>query len=94
MLGFAVGVGCVVHLLGDLITKNGVPILWPIPLDRRMWKMVGIPNSIAVKVGGPGEVIVLRVLFTVVALLAVFGLIYPTVQQLYPSVLQRFDIVL
>jgi membrane-bound metal-dependent hydrolase YbcI (DUF457 family) len=93
MLGFAVGVGCVVHLLGDLITKNGVPILWPIPLGRRMWKMVGIPNSIAVKVGGPGEVIVLRVLFTVVALLAVFGLIYPTVQQLYPSVLQRFDIV-
>ncbi|MDT5043475.1 MAG: hypothetical protein QOE51_4460 [Actinoplanes sp.] len=94
MLGFAVGVGCVVHLLGDLITKNGVPILWPIPLGHRMWKMVGIPNSIAVKVGGPGEVIVLRVLFTIVALLAVFGLIYPTVQQFYPSVLQRFDIVL
>ena len=49
MLGLAVGVGCFVHILGDLITTNGVPILWPIPIKRRMWTMVGLPNSIAVK---------------------------------------------
>ena len=84
MLGLAVGVGCFVHLLGDMITKNGVPILWPIPLNRRMWRMVGIPNGIAVKVGGRGEVLVLRTLFTIIALLAIFGLAYP-------SVLQRFE---
>jgi membrane-bound metal-dependent hydrolase YbcI (DUF457 family) len=77
MLGLAVGVGCVVHLLGDMITKNGVPILWPIPLGRRMWRMVGVPNGVAVKVGGTGEVLVLRTLFMVVALLAVFGLFAP-----------------
>jgi membrane-bound metal-dependent hydrolase YbcI (DUF457 family) len=87
MLGLAVGVGCVVHLLGDMITKNGVPILWPIPLGRRMWRMVGIPNPIAVKVGGTGEVVVLRTLFTVVALLAVFALFYP-------GVLRHLDIEL
>jgi len=81
MLGLAVGVGCFVHLLGDIITKAGVPILWPIPLGRRTWRMVGIPNGIAVKVGGPGEVVVLRTLFTIVALLAVFGLFFPTVLQ-------------
>ena len=81
MLGLAVGIGCVVHLLGDMITKNGVPILWPIPLNRRMWKMVGIPNGIAVKVGGTGEVVVLRTLFTLIAILAICGLYYPTVLQ-------------
>jgi len=87
MLGLAVGVGCFVHLLGDIITKAGVPILWPIPLGRRMWRMIGVPNGIAVKVGGTGEVVVLRTLFTIIALLAVFGLYYPTI-------LHRIDIEL
>ena len=85
LLGLAVGVGCVVHLLGDMITKNGVPILWPIPVNRRMWRMVGIPNSMAVRVGGTGEVFVLRTLFTIIALLAAFGL-------LFPGVVHRLDI--
>lgn len=85
MLGLAVGVGCVVHLLGDMITKNGVPILWPLPIGRRMWKMIGIPNALAVKVGGPVEVVVLRTAFTIVSILAALGL-------LAPGVLRRFDI--
>jgi membrane-bound metal-dependent hydrolase YbcI (DUF457 family) len=87
MLGLAVGVGCFVHILGDMVTKNGVPILWPIPVGRRMWRMVGVPKAMAVKVGGRGEVFVLRSVFTLIALLAVFGLFYP-------QVLQRFDIAL
>jgi membrane-bound metal-dependent hydrolase YbcI (DUF457 family) len=86
LLGFAVGVGCFVHLLGDMITKNGVPILWPIPLGRRMWRMVGVPNGIAVRVGGPGEVFVLRTIFTVIALVAIGALIAPNVlHRLDPS---------
>ncbi|MGW4945845.1 metal-dependent hydrolase [Actinoplanes sp. NPDC004185] len=85
MLGFAVGVGCVVHLLGDMITKNGVPILWPIPMGRRMWRMIGVPNGIAIKVGGRGEVLVLRTLFTLIAILSVCGMFAP-------HVLQRLDL--
>ena len=81
MLGFAVAVGCVVHLFGDMITKNGVPILWPIPTGRRMWRMIGIPNSMAVKVGGKVETVVLRTTFTVVSLLAVAGMFVPNVLQ-------------
>ncbi|WP_305788137.1 metal-dependent hydrolase [Symbioplanes lichenis] len=79
MLGFAVAVGCVVHLFGDMITKNGVPILWPIPINRRMWRMIGIPNSIAVKVGGKTETVVLRTIFTVVAVLSIAGMFAPHV---------------
>ncbi|WP_067498738.1 metal-dependent hydrolase [Actinoplanes sp. TFC3] len=79
MLGAAVAVGCVVHLFGDMITKNGVPILWPIPLNRRMWRMIGIPDGIAVQVGGKVETVVLRTVFTVISVLAVAAMFAPHV---------------
>lgn len=85
MLGLAVGVGCFTHIMGDIITSAGVPILWPIPIKRRMWLMIGIPNKFAVKVGGKVEVVVLRTAFTIVSALAALGL-------LAPSVLRRFNI--
>ena len=81
MLGVAVGVGCVVHLFGDMITRNGVPILFPIPLGHRLWRMIAVPPPMAVRVGGPGEVFVLRTVFTVVSLLAVAGLYFPGLWQ-------------
>jgi membrane-bound metal-dependent hydrolase YbcI (DUF457 family) len=84
ILGFAVGFGCVVHLLGDIITSAGVPILWPIPTGRRMWRMVGVPNGIAVRVGGKTETIVLRTAFTLVALLAIAAMFAP-------GLLHRFE---
>src|SRR5204862_6159272 len=31
VLGVAIGVGGIVHLLGDMVTSHGCPILWPIP---------------------------------------------------------------
>lgn len=85
MLGLAVAVGSFVHILGDMITRNGVPILWPIPIKRRMWTMISVPDAIAVRAGGKVEVLVLRSVFTVVCLLAGAGL-------LAPSVLRQFDI--
>jgi membrane-bound metal-dependent hydrolase YbcI (DUF457 family) len=85
MLGLAVGVGCFVHILGDMVTRNGVPILWPVPIGRRMWRMIGVPDSMAVKVGGTVEVVVLRTAFGLVSVLAAVGLAAPTV-------LRRFDI--
>lgn len=87
MLGFAVGLGCLVHLMGDIITSAGVPILWPVPTGRRMWRMIGVPNAIAVEVGGRVETIVLRTAFTVIAVLAGAGLVGP-------AVLRKFNIEL
>ncbi|GGK72051.1 metal-dependent hydrolase [Mangrovihabitans endophyticus] len=77
MLGTAVGVGCVVHLFGDMITRNGVPLFWPVPVGRRMWRMVGVPDGIAVRTGGRGETLVLRTVFTAVSVLAVLGMFAP-----------------
>lgn len=85
MLGVAVGVGCFVHLMGDIVTSAGIPVLWPVPTGRRMWRMIGVPNMLAVKVGGKVEVVVLRSLFTVIAVLATVGLAAP-------SVLERFNV--
>ncbi len=81
LLGVAVGIGCVVHLLGDVITSAGAPILWPLPTGRRLWRMVGVPNIFAVSVGGKVETILLRGAFTLVAIAAVVGLALPAVLQ-------------
>ena len=79
MLGVAAGVGCVVHLFGDMITRSGVPLLWPIPLGARTWRMIGVPDGVAIRAGGPGEIFVLRGLFTIVAVLAVVAMFAPGV---------------
>ncbi len=85
MLGVAVGVGCFAHLMGDIVTSAGIPILWPIPTGKRMWRMIGIPNALAVKVGGKVEVVVLRTLFTVISIAAAAGLVGP-------ALLEKFDL--
>jgi len=70
-----------VHLLGDIITRAGVPIMWPLPLGKYMWRMVGVPNRLAVKVGGRMEGF-LRGAFLVVCLLAMVGLVLPQLATL------------
>lgn len=85
MLGLAVGVGCLVHLLGDMVTRAGVPILWPIPTGRRMWRMIGLPDAFALRAGGAVEIYLFRGAFMVVSLLSAGGL-------LAPAVLRRFNI--
>ena len=67
LLGIALGVGCLVHLLGDMITSHGCPTFWPLPIKRETWHCIGIPDGIAVKVGGASEH-VLRIVFLVISL--------------------------
>jgi membrane-bound metal-dependent hydrolase YbcI (DUF457 family) len=78
MIGLAMAVGCLVHILGDMITSNGVPLLWPIPIKRRMWTMISVPKRMTVKVGGQVEVVVLRGVFTAIAVLSAIGLAVPS----------------
>jgi membrane-bound metal-dependent hydrolase YbcI (DUF457 family) len=80
LLGVAVGVGCLIHLLGDIITRAGVPILWPIPTGRRMWRMIGVPNVLAVSVGGRVERL-LRGSFVLVCVAAAIAIVAPTILE-------------
>ncbi|HWG98241.1 MAG TPA: metal-dependent hydrolase [Pilimelia sp.] len=77
MLGLAVGVGCLVHLLGDAVTSAGVPLLWPIPTGRRMWRMIGLPRGFALRAGGRVEVLLVRGALTAISVLAAIGLAAP-----------------
>ena len=81
VLGLAIGVGGVVHLLGDMLTTHGCPIFWPLPVGRRMWRCIGVPDAVAVKVGGKVEVYLLRTAFTVITLAAAGTLVGPTLMR-------------
>lgn len=37
-IGLAVGLGCLVHQLGDAITVTGVPLLFPLPISGETWQ--------------------------------------------------------
>jgi len=74
LLGVSVGVGGIVHLLGDMLTSHGCPTFWPLPMRGQTWHCVGLPKDFSVKVGGKVEVFVMRPLFFVVSLAAAIGL--------------------
>jgi membrane-bound metal-dependent hydrolase YbcI (DUF457 family) len=59
LVGVAVGLGCLVHLLGDMITHHGCPLLWPIPIRRRTWYVMTTPSILSVRAGGGFEKVVL-----------------------------------
>jgi membrane-bound metal-dependent hydrolase YbcI (DUF457 family) len=46
-LPLAMGIGVVVHILGDMITTGGVPLLWPLRLKPpRFWRRIPILKNI------------------------------------------------
>jgi membrane-bound metal-dependent hydrolase YbcI (DUF457 family) len=87
LLGVAVGIGGLIHLLGDMITRHGSPILWPIPTGRRMWRNIGLPHRVALIAGDKTETVFLRTVFATVAIFAAAVLVAPILMQ-------RFDIAL
>jgi len=72
-LGIAVGFGWFVHLLGDAITKAGVPLFWPIRIHRKAWYDVSLPSIFRITAGGAVETYLLLPIFTAVTfVLAVY----------------------
>jgi hypothetical protein len=56
-----------------------------LPTGRRMWRMIGVPNVLAVSVGGWVERILLRGAFALISLAAAIGLVGP-------AILEKFNI--
>lgn len=67
-LGLAVGFGWFIHLLGDAITKQGVPLLWPLRIRRKAWYDIALPSIFRIKAGGSVETVILLPLFIVATL--------------------------
>ncbi|WP_026922489.1 metal-dependent hydrolase [Glycomyces arizonensis] len=80
IVGLAMGIGCFIHILGDMITKMGSPLLFPIPIKKRRWADLGLPNNIALRAGGKAEN---RILLPVLTFIVVLGMFYnlPEVQE-------------
>lgn len=55
VLGLAVAVGSVTHCLGDMITKQGCPLLWPMVHRGKRWWEVALPSALRIRAGGPFE---------------------------------------
>lgn len=64
-LGLAVAGGCVVHLIGDAITRAGVPALWPIPIRGKLWYDLALPSLLRITAGGAFEKYVLLPALTI-----------------------------
>ncbi|GAA2104265.1 MULTISPECIES: metal-dependent hydrolase [Brevibacterium] len=43
VLPLSVGLGCAIHILGDMLTTGGVPLLWPLVVRPPRW-VTGIPG--------------------------------------------------
>jgi membrane-bound metal-dependent hydrolase YbcI (DUF457 family) len=77
VIGVAIAAGGIVHTFGDMITKEGCPVIWPLPTGRRTWREFGVPDAVAVKVGGGVERRLLLPVFVLVALVAGVAVLAP-----------------
>lgn len=66
--GTAVITGCLAHCVGDSVTEDGCPMLWPIPLGRRLWRPVGLPTPMRYRTGGKVELLFVGPLCTAASL--------------------------
>ncbi|TCO65510.1 metal-dependent hydrolase [Actinocrispum wychmicini] len=66
--GVAVGIGCVAHYLGDAITEQGCPMLWPIPLGGKTWYPVAPPKIMRMRTGGTVELVIVAPIITLLSI--------------------------
>lgn len=50
-LGVCLGAGMIVHVLGDMITKEQAPLLWPIKINGKRWWDLGPPRALLITTG-------------------------------------------
>lgn len=66
--GVAVIAGCLAHCVGDAVTEDGCPVLWPIPLGRHLWYPIGLPKFLRYRTGGRVEMLFVGPLCTLLSL--------------------------
>lgn len=66
--GVAVMIGAITHYLGDAITEQGCPMLWPVPLGGRTWYPIAPPKFMRIRTGGPVELVFLLPALSILAI--------------------------
>jgi membrane-bound metal-dependent hydrolase YbcI (DUF457 family) len=75
VMGTAVGVGCLVHCVGDAITRSGVPLFAPfIRVGGDRWGAVHLlPRALRIRAAGFGDTVVMVVCTALLAGVCVVG---------------------
>lgn len=76
-LGAAVAAGVLAHLLGDVITKRGVPMLAPIKIRGKRWYDVRPPEMLRISASGPFDQLLLAASTVAVLVLGYFIVVDP-----------------
>lgn len=58
-IGWAVAAGCLVHCLGDALTRSGCPFLWPLPIAGETWYELRPPELLRFRTGGAVEMLLI-----------------------------------
>lgn len=72
-VGGVITFGWIAHLLGDMMTVSGVPILFPLKFKGKRWWDFRIP--LAIKAGGPIEKTVLIPIFTIIIIISLYNIV-------------------
>lgn len=67
-LGIAATTGILIHMLGDMITKMGIPMAWPLKIRGKRWYDVSLPSFMRITAGGWFEQAILFPIFSLVTL--------------------------
>lgn len=78
-IGVLIGIGCVVHCLGDAITKAGCPFLFPIPIAGETWYEIRPPAFLRFRAGGPVEKVLTTIVFIPLAAWLMLEAVVPQV---------------
>lgn len=65
--GVAVMIGCTAHYIGDAVTEQGCPMLWPVPIFGRTWYPVAPPKLLRMRTGGKVEMVLVGPAVTIAA---------------------------
>lgn len=88
-LGMAVAAGWIIHLLGDMITKMGVPLAWPLKIRGKRWYDVTLPVFLRISAGGAFEKAVLLPVLTFITAVALMWHI-PGVSHVATNIIEWF----
>lgn len=72
-VGGAVTFGWIAHLLGDMMTVSGVPILFPLKIKGKRWWDIRLP--LGIKAGGFIETAVLIPMFSIIIIVSLWNII-------------------
>jgi len=72
-VGGAITFGWIAHILGDMMTVSGVPVLFPLKIKGKRWWDIRLP--LGIKAGGFIEKTILIPIFSIIIIISLYNII-------------------